>query len=128
METYLNFKLSPLTLKKTKSSRLPVRRVKTGLPAGDERIEKINDRITSAVIALQEKGYDLDFYTLGGKELVCTQNNIVFGMDILEIKSIGHAYDQLSHSRKFIHSVETFQGLRGILLTEKSHDNSSLPA
>lgn len=107
----------------TSLSKTRRQQVKVARPAHPENNQKINDQITQNVIALQAKGFDLDFQILGGKELICIQNNVIFEMGQLEIKVVDQGYDELSRSSKYIHSVETFQGLRGILLSPKRFDN-----
>ena len=127
METYLKNNLGPKTLKSFSAKKIgQITRPNYFLPNDwKSGKEKINERITNKIIELQEKGFDLDFQILGTKELLCIQNNIVFGVDNIEILMREQAYDQISHSQKFIHSVETFEGLRGILLCERRVENKS---
>lgn len=88
---------------------------------------KINERMTDRIIELQERGFDMDFQYIGSRQVLCLQNNFIYGSDHLQIMAVEQTYDQFSNSRKYIHSVDTFEGLRGILLAEKSYDNC-LPA
>lgn len=124
MEIYLKNNLGPKALKSFSAKRSgSSHQTKYVLPSDYKSgTEKKNGRITNRVIELQERGFDLDFQLLGGKEVLCIQNNIVFKIDNLEILVLEQAYDQFSHSQMFIHSVETFEGLRGILLSEKRYD------
>lgn len=127
METYLKNNLGPKTLKSFSPKKIGQLSQRNYFLPNDWKSgkEKINERITNKVIELQEKGFDLDFQFLGTKELICLQNNIIFGVDNVEIMVREQAYDQISHSQKFIHSVETFEGLRGILLSERKVENHS---
>jgi hypothetical protein len=81
---------------------------------------RLNVSITKKVIELQERGYDCDFLLLANGSLLCMQTNFNYPVNTVSIKEMEHAYDFLSHSYKHVHTIETGNGERGVLLTEKA--------
>ncbi|WP_147273575.1 hypothetical protein [Pedobacter chinensis] len=84
------------------------------------KTNRLNVSITKKVIELQEKGYDCDFLLLANGSLLCMQTNRKYPMNTVAIKAMEHGYDFFSHSYKHIHTIETGNGERGVLLTEKA--------
>jgi len=81
---------------------------------------RLNVSITKKVIELQEQGYDCDFLLLSNGNLLCMQTNFNYPLNTVAIKQMEHGYDFLSHSYKNVHTIETGNGERGVLLTEKA--------
>ncbi|GGH03910.1 MULTISPECIES: hypothetical protein [Pedobacter] len=82
-------------------------------------MNRLNVSITRKVIELQEQGYDCDFLLLANGNLQCMQTNLNYPVSAVSIKEREHGYDLLSHSYKHVHTIETGNGERGVLLTEK---------
>ncbi|TCD10443.1 hypothetical protein EZ449_08820 [Pedobacter frigidisoli] len=82
--------------------------------------KRLNVSITKKVIELQEKGYDCDFLLLANGSLLCMQSNRNYPLNTVSIKQMEHGYDFFSHSYKHVHTIETGNGERGVLLTEKA--------
>ncbi|MFD2585204.1 hypothetical protein ACFSR6_22090 [Pedobacter vanadiisoli] len=80
---------------------------------------RLNVSITKKVIELQEQGYDCDFLLLANGSLQCMQTNLNYPLSAVFIKEREHGYDLFSHSYKHVHTIETGNGERGVLLTEK---------
>lgn len=80
---------------------------------------RLNVSITKKVIELQEQGYDCDFLLLANGTLQCMQTNFSYPLSTVAIKQREHGYDFFSHSYKNVHTIETGNGERGVLLTEK---------
>jgi hypothetical protein len=77
----------------------------------------INAPITRRVIELQAKGYDCDFYIIDS-QLVCIQNNQVYPVWAVLVEVIDQVYDYFSRSYKYIHTVDTNQGDKGLIVIE----------
>ena len=82
------------------------------------KIRKRNNAITKRVIELQDQGYLYDFMYLGKEKFLCLQDSVCFYPPDVSIKLIDQAYDQFSNCYKYIHSVETASGYKGLLLEE----------
>ncbi|KQM69607.1 hypothetical protein ASE74_06370 [Pedobacter sp. Leaf216] len=81
---------------------------------------RLNVSITKKVIELQERGYDCDFLLLANGNLLCMQTNFNYPLNTVAIKQMEHGYDFFSHSYKHVHTIETGNGEKGVLLTEKA--------
>lgn len=81
---------------------------------------RLNVSITKKVIELQEQGYDCDFLLLANGSLLCMQTNFNYPLSTVSIRLMEHGYDFFSHSYKHVHTIETGNGERGVLLTEKA--------
>ena len=85
---------------------------------------KLNCSLTKRVIELHSKGYDYDFLLLGNQHLLCLQNNSNFKVADVNISVIDQGYDQLSHTFKYVHTIDTGNGERGVLIVEGIFANS----
>ncbi|WP_406826643.1 hypothetical protein [Pedobacter sp. KACC 23697] len=81
---------------------------------------RLNVSITKKVIELQEQGYDCDFLLLANGSLLCMQTNLNYPLSTVAINQREQGYDFFSHSYKHVHAIETGNGERGVLLTEKA--------
>jgi hypothetical protein len=91
----------------------------------DKNTRKLNFLLTRRVIELHGQGYDHDFLVSGGRHLICLQNNKNFNVEDVNIKVVDQGYDQLSHNFKYIHTIDTGSGERGMLLTDEIFANST---
>jgi len=91
----------------------------------DKNTRKLNFLLTRRVIELHGQGYDHDFLVSGGRHLICLQNNKNFNVEDVNIKVVDQGYDQLSHNFKYIHTIDTASGERGMLLTDEIFANST---
>ncbi|MBE5321450.1 hypothetical protein IM793_19965 [Pedobacter sp. MR2016-19] len=82
-------------------------------------LNRLNVSITKKVIELQEQGYDCDFLLLANGSLQCMQTNLNYPLSTVAIKQREHGYDFFSQSYKNVHTIETGNGEKGVLLTEK---------
>lgn len=78
----------------------------------------MNGRITRRVIELHEKGYSMDFQSLSKHDYLCLQNSYGFAIDDLVIVVIDQIFDRISRTFKYIHTVETTTGDKGVLLSD----------
>jgi hypothetical protein len=81
--------------------------------------KNINRSLTRKVIELQALGYGHDFQVSGHREVVCLQDNKYTSIENMWIKVVHQGYDQLSKSFKYIHTIETDCGKKGLLLADK---------
>ncbi|SER16877.1 hypothetical protein [Pedobacter rhizosphaerae] len=82
------------------------------------RTNRLNVSLTKKVIELQEMGYDCDFLLLANGNLLCMQTNFNYPLNAVTIKRLENGYDFLSHSYKNVHTIETGNGEKGVLLSE----------
>jgi hypothetical protein len=84
---------------------------------------KLNNGLTKRVIELQAKGYHFDYLISGNKELLCVQNNQAIPLNAVHINVVDQVYDQLSRSFKYVHTIDTGNGERGVMITEAIYTN-----
>ena len=77
-----------------------------------------NAFLTKKIIALHEHGYEQDFRFAGDNLLVCIQTDKYYDMAGVAFRLEDQQYDCLSHSFKYLHTIETCSGEKGILLTD----------
>ena len=90
------------------------------------RIKKTNTRITKRIIGLLKKGFQLDFHLLEEQNFQCLQAKGNFLAEDLCITVIDQVFDQFSRTFKYIHSIETSNGYKGVLLSEQICTTQSL--
>ncbi|MBD1385927.1 hypothetical protein IDJ75_11600 [Mucilaginibacter rigui] len=73
--------------------------------------------MTKRLIELQAKGYDHD-YLLEGANLVCVQDSHSLPLTSAWVKLIDQAYDRLSKTFKYIHSIDTGNGEKGVIIAD----------
>lgn len=78
----------------------------------------INQKITNRLIKLHAKGYELDFCLTKKTHITCLQNHEEFPCCNVTVCVIDQVFDYLSRSFKYLHTVETGCGKKGILLME----------
>lgn len=82
------------------------------------KCKKLNHVITSRVIDLHDKGYTDDFLPAKDQTFLHIQNSEKFTMADLNIKVIDQGFDQLTKSYKYIHTIETVNGDKGLLMAD----------
>jgi len=80
--------------------------------------KKLNGKITKRVIELHEKGYCMDFQSISQHYYLCLQDSFGFAIDDLVIVVIDQIFDRFSKTYKYIHTVETTNGYKGVLLSD----------
>lgn len=90
----------------------------------EKNTRKLNYSLTRRVIELHRKGYDYDFLLLADQQLLCLQNNSNFKVADVSISVIDQGYDQLSRTFKYVHTIDTGNGERGVLIAEGIFANS----
>jgi len=85
----------------------------------------INRAITRRVIDLHSQGYDSDF-CLKNRCLLCMQNEVIFHPNDVDIKVIDQVYDQLSQCFKYIHTIDTCNGEKGVMVIDQIFTNASV--
>lgn len=77
-----------------------------------------NAFLTKKIIALHNNGYDTDFHFDGDNLLVCIQTGKYHHLTAVVFCLEDQQYDYLSRCFKYLHTIETYNGERGILLTD----------
>ena len=92
------------------------------ISTGDDVYRLVNHRLTRKLILLHNAGYDLDFILLSNHRLLCVQDEQCYSESILTIKTVDQVHDCITNSFKYLHTVETACGKKGILLIEGIYD------
>ena len=79
---------------------------------------KLNNALTRRVIELHSKGYTDDYMPTADHKLQCMQDSLDFAVEDLDIQIIDQQFDQLSNSYKYIHTIETINGSKGLMITD----------
>jgi hypothetical protein len=79
---------------------------------------KVNCLLTKKVIELHSLGYEFDFRLLNKQEVICLQDDRKYHSSNTQVKVIDQVFDFLSHSYKYIHTVDTGCGTKGLLIIE----------
>jgi len=83
---------------------------------------EINSSLTKKVIELHDRGYDCDFLLVDNKVFLCMQSNRSYPVKEVTVNAVKKAFDHLSNSFKHIHTIETSNGERGVLLTDQIYN------
>jgi hypothetical protein len=86
----------------------------------------LNNDLTIRVIDLHDQGFTNDFLPTENKHFLCLQDSVDFSIDDIVIKVIDEGYDQLTNSYKYIHTIETVNGSKGLLVADRICTGSSL--
>ncbi|OOQ59774.1 hypothetical protein [Mucilaginibacter pedocola] len=78
--------------------------------------KKVNSCLTRRVIGLHQAGYTEDFYVATNGNIRCLQNGECFNLDALQICLVDCDYDLLTNTYKYIHTIDTETGCRGLLV------------
>jgi len=87
-----------------------------------------NCSLTKKIIRLHSSGYTLDFYIANDDQIICTQDNSRHNFMHVIINVADQCYDVISHSFKYIHTIETPCGHKGLLMADKIYTTLSLAA
>ncbi len=78
---------------------------------------KLNNALTSRVIDLHNQGYTDDFLSVKD-DFFCLQNSENFSLADLNIQVIDQGFDQFTKTYKYIHTIETSNGKKGLLIAD----------
>jgi len=78
----------------------------------------VNKELTHRLIKLHANGYDLDFCMTCNDYLTCVQNQERFTCESIIINVVDQVYDFISNSYKYVHTVDTSCGCKGIMVME----------
>ncbi|MES2112173.1 MAG: hypothetical protein V4577_25675 [Bacteroidota bacterium] len=78
----------------------------------------VNKELTHRLIKLHSKGYDLDFCMTCNDYLTCVQNQERYTCDSIIIRVVDQVFDFISNSYKYVHTVDTACGCKGIMVME----------
>ncbi|MFC3559072.1 hypothetical protein [Pedobacter jamesrossensis] len=77
---------------------------------------RVKSRMTQKIIEMHNKGYEYDFQIIDGPRIVCLQDNVPFQHERVQICVIDQCFDSVSKQFKYIHTIETSCGRKGLLL------------
>lgn len=83
----------------------------------EHQSKKFNSALTNRVISLHQQGYTDDFLPLDKEKVKCIQNGESFALQHLQIQLIDCSYDLLTHTYQYVHTIDTYMGYRGLLIT-----------
>jgi len=78
----------------------------------------VNKDLTKRLIKLHTKGYDLDFCMTCTDYLTCVQNQKRFACEGITIRVVDQVYDFMTNSYKYVHTIDTACGRKGIMVME----------
>lgn len=102
----------------TSYGRNDVNAMKRSVHTNEDVCHLVNSRLTKKLIALQAKGYEYDFNLLRNRKLSCLQDDECFAEECLSVTVVDQVYDFITGTYKYLHTVETACGKKGILLIE----------
>lgn len=79
---------------------------------------RVNCLLTKKIIELHSLGYEFDFRLLNAQEVICVQDNRKYHPSNMQVKVTDQVFDFLSHSYKYIHTIDTDCGTKGLLIIE----------
>jgi len=82
----------------------------------------VNKQLTRQLIKLHSLGYDLDFYMNSNNHLTCIQNGEQFSCECIIVKLVNQVYDFTANAFKYVHTVDTACGRKGIMLMAGIYD------
>lgn len=85
-----------------------------------------NCSLTKKIIRLHNSGYTHDFSVVSNNQIVCLQDNCKHCFIHVIINVVDQCYDVMSHSFKYIHTIETPCGCRGLLMADKIYTTLSI--
>lgn len=78
----------------------------------------VNRELTNRLIKLHTRGYDLDFGIINNQCVGCLQNQELFACDEVVVRLVDQVYDFITNSFKYVHTVDTSCGKKGIMVIE----------
>jgi len=81
--------------------------------------------LTKTLIDLHDSGYVFDFRVLDRERIICLQDSRQFNANGIIIKVINQHFDKITHSYKYIHTVETDCGDRGLIVADEIITNQA---
>ena len=85
----------------------------------------LNCTLTKRVIELHDRGYTEDFRDTPDKRFICIQSSEQFKTSELIICLVDLGFDKLSNSFKYIHTIETADGSKGLMITNAIYSVNS---
>lgn len=83
----------------------------------------LNSILTRRIIQLHSLGYDQDFL-MQYNWLLCIQNNQTFSKAEVAIRVVDQGYDDVDGCFKYIHTIDTFNGQKGVLIANSIFTNA----
>ncbi|RZJ23644.1 MAG: hypothetical protein EON51_01835 [Acinetobacter sp.] len=80
---------------------------------------RVKSKLTEKIIEMHKKGYEYDFKVVDGPRVICLQDNVPFQNERVQICVIAQCFDSIAKQFKYIHTIETACGRKGLLLDDK---------
>lgn len=74
--------------------------------------------LTREIVRLHQQGYSEDFIKTGNLQYTCVTNGLRYDADEVEIIVITQSYDPVTKRCNYLHLVQTFSGIRGLMLMD----------
>lgn len=84
-----------------------------------EKCPLVNQRLTKRIIALHESGYVLDFRFEQTTGTICMEEVDYPLYENFHCCLVDQCFDEFSCSYRYLHTVETFCGRKGLLLSDR---------
>lgn len=92
---------------------------------GQIKHKRQNWTLTKTIIYLHAKGFTEEFFVKGSDIIHFLTGESIPYFDIL---LISQAFDELTHSYKYIHAIESDCGVKGLLLMDRCFFRSHCPS
>ncbi|MBD1365413.1 hypothetical protein IDJ77_16485 [Mucilaginibacter sp. ZT4R22] len=84
----------------------------------------INCLLTRTIIKLHENGFSEDFTEEEGI-YTCIQCNMQFSSSYIQINICDLVFDDFSGRYKYIYTIESYSGLKGVLIADSPYFNTA---
>jgi hypothetical protein len=78
---------------------------------------RLNCSLTRMIVKLHEQGYAEDFIELAGDKYLCLNIGREFLLGGIEIRVVNQFFDKNTRTSKYLHTVDTLTGIKGILVS-----------
>jgi hypothetical protein len=69
------------------------------------------------IVKLHEQGYAEDFIELAGDKYLCLDIGHEFLLGEIEISVVNQFFDENTRTNKYLHTVDTLTGIKGLLVS-----------
>jgi hypothetical protein len=85
--------------------------------------KRLKNSVANAVIQLHQEGFSYDFSMLENHSYLCLQSNKVYTHDTANITFVDEFYDRYTSNYKFIHTIDTCCGIKGLMILNTMYNN-----
>ena len=87
-----------------------------------------NCSLTKKIIRLHNEGYTFDFHVISNDQIICIQDGTIHCFLCTAINVLDQCYDVITHTYKYVHTIETACGYKGLLVADRIYTALSIAA